>query len=57
MTVAKLEYCAQWLEQGLGIVSDGGAVLAKGLKAKSEQVMEYYLREELKELFEQELWV
>jgi hypothetical protein len=36
---------------------DGGAVLAKGLKAESERVMEHHLRrEELEELFEQELW-
>ncbi len=36
---------------------DGGAVLAKGLTAESEQVMEHHLRrEELKELLEQELW-
>jgi hypothetical protein len=35
---------------------EGGVVLKKELKAESEQVMEHHLRrEELKELFKQEL--
>ncbi len=66
MAGARLGYRARWLAQGLGIppdsgamlvfMPDGGMVLAKGLKAESERVMEHHLRrEELEGLFKQEL--